>query len=109
MASGAFGLVLALMLLAQNGLADALCVTTWNLEPSAVSGASNTAVDKNLSNLQQAAATLKNLNPDVILLQQVRDRKLCDQLAQALKPADYKVLLCSAFADARSGAARAEP
>jgi hypothetical protein len=99
-------LALALLLLTQNGLAETLRVTTWNLGLSPAAEASNAAAETNQFGIQQAAATLRNLNPDVILLQQVRDWKMCDQLAQALKPADYKVLICSSFGDARNGASR---
>jgi hypothetical protein len=56
--------------------------------------------------IRQASAALKKLDPDVILLQQVRDRKTCDQLVQALKPAEYKILVCSSFTDARTGTLR---
>ena len=49
---------------------------------------------------------MKKLDPDVILLQQVRDWKTCDQLVQALKPAEYKILVCSSFNDPRTGTLR---
>ena len=80
-------------------------MTTWNLEPSAVAGSPG-AADTNQIAIQPAAAALKNLNPDVILLQHVRDWKTCDQLAQALKPADYKVLICSSFGNEPTGGSR---
>jgi hypothetical protein len=88
---------LALFALLPSCLAGALRVTTWNLELSAVAGTNDVR-------LQEAAAALKQLNPDVILLQQVRDWKTCGQLAQALKPAQYTVQVCSSFRDARTGA-----
>ncbi|HWH72215.1 MAG TPA: hypothetical protein VNT26_22820, partial [Candidatus Sulfotelmatobacter sp.] len=53
--------------------------------------------------IQVAATALKQLHPDVILLQQVRDEQMCRQLAEALRPAHYQVLVCSAFPDAPSG------
>jgi hypothetical protein len=87
---------LALLVPLPNCLADPLRVLTWNLEPP-------TAAGTNEVPLQEAAAVLKQLNPDVILLQQVRDWKECAQLAQALKPAEYSVPVCSAFRDARTG------
>jgi hypothetical protein len=62
------------------------------------------AAGTNEARLQEAAAALKQLNPDVILLQQVRDWKMCGQLAQALKPAQYSVQVCSSLRDARTGA-----
>ena len=89
--------LLALLILLPSCLADTLRVTTWNLEPL-------TAGATNEFRLQETAAALKQLGPDVILLQQVRDWKMCAQLAQSLKPADYGVQVCSAFRDARTGA-----
>jgi hypothetical protein len=58
--------------------------------------------------IHEAAAALKELNPDIILLQQVRDWQMCAQLVQTLKPASYSVLVCSAFRDVRSGASSSE-
>jgi hypothetical protein len=102
----ASGLALAALILIPTVRADTLRVVTWNLEPSAAPGATNAPTDTNPPSIRQAAAALKELAPDVILLQQVRDWKMCDQLAQALKPADYKILICSSFTDARTGTLR---
>lgn len=93
----AASVALALLVLLPSCLADSLRVTTWNLEPPS-------AAPTNEARLQEAATALKQLNPDVILLQQVRDWKMCAQLAQALKPAAYSVQICSAFRDARTSA-----
>jgi hypothetical protein len=90
-------LALALFAMQPSCLAGTLRVTTWNLESPAVAGT-------NEVRLQEAAAALRQLNPDVILLQQVRDWKECGQLAQALKPAQYSVQVCSSFRDERTGA-----
>jgi hypothetical protein len=91
------GLAFVLVVLSQNCFADTIRVTTWNLEPVPAAGTNDTLI-------QDAAAALKKLNPDVILLQQVRDWKMCGQLAQALEPAEYNVLVCSSFRDSRTGA-----
>ena len=74
-----------------------------NLESATVAGRTNAVAGTNQIRIRQAAAALKKLNPDVILLQQVRDWQMCDQLAQALKPAEYKVLICSSFRAPRTG------
>ena len=42
---------------------------------------------------------LDSLDADVILLQEIRDRQTCERLALLLKPAQYRVAVCSAFAD----------
>jgi hypothetical protein len=47
--------------------------------------------------IDEAAATLRALDPDLILLQGVPDWRACTELAEALKPVDYNVLICSAF------------
>ncbi len=83
----------ALLLLLASTSAETLRVTTWNLQ-----GANNLPANGILTNsLEAAAAALKQLDPDVILLQQVRDWRMCSQLVQALKPAAYEVLICSSF------------
>jgi len=89
--------LLALLILAPNCLAETLRVTTWNLQ--APTGASTSEI-----RLQEAAAALKQINPDVILLQQVRDWKMCADLAQALQPDQYAIQICSAFREAGTGA-----
>src|SRR6476469_1358491 len=83
----------SLLLLIGSASAETLRVTTWNLH-----GANNLPSNGILTNsIEAAAVALKQLDPDVILLQQVRDWRMCSQLAQALKPAVYEVLICSAF------------
>jgi hypothetical protein len=77
-----------------------------NLESATVAGRTNAVAGTIQPRIRQAAAVLKKLNPDVILLQQVRDWQMCDQFVQALKPAEYKVLLCSAFQDPRTKTTR---
>jgi hypothetical protein len=82
--------LIAVLLWANFCAAETLRVTTWNLgNPSSRPDA---AVP-----IDEVAATLRILDPDVILLQGVQDWRLCAQLAGALKPADYRVLICSAF------------
>jgi hypothetical protein len=77
-----------------------LRVTSWNLQDSV--GAVNSSAASNA--IQTAAAALKTRDPDVILLQGVRDWPMCLDLAQALKPEIYHVLVCSSFRQPRTGA-----
>ncbi len=82
-----------LLFLFRLASAETLRVTTWNLQ-----GATSLPANGILTNSIEAAATaLKQLDPDVILLQKVRDWRMCSQLAQSLKPVVYEVLICSAF------------
>ncbi|HEY5910868.1 MAG TPA: hypothetical protein VJA21_09730 [Verrucomicrobiae bacterium] len=69
-------------------LADTVRVTSWNVQ-SAATGPP----------LQQVLANLRSLNPDVILLQGVRDWQECGKLAEALRPERYNVLVCTSFRD----------
>ena len=66
-----------------------LRVAAWNLETPA----DGTRPDP----VASAAEALRPLSPDIILLQQVSDRQSCAQLAESLKPAEYHLLVCSAF------------
>ena len=67
------GLVLALCAMVPSGVAGTLRVTTWNLQTPAVARTNGAAAKTNAFRIQAAAAELKKLDPDVILLQQVRD------------------------------------
>ncbi len=66
--------------------AETVRVTGWNLQ-----GVADQSV------LKQVAANLDALSPDVVLLQGVRDWQTCGRLVEALNPAKYHVLACSAF------------
>jgi hypothetical protein len=89
-------LALALFASLPSCLAGPTRVTTWNLGLTGYAGT-------NEVRLQEVADVLKQLNPDVILLQEVGGWPMCRQLAQALKPAQYTVHVCSAFREARTG------
>ena len=84
-------LALVLGFLTSAGFAQSIRVTTWNL------GIESTNHDM-AGVLAKAAATLKGLDSDVVLLQDVKDWRTCDELVEALRPLDYRVVVCSAFA-----------
>jgi endonuclease/exonuclease/phosphatase family metal-dependent hydrolase len=76
-------------------------VTTWNLQPR---GAASTNGDKfSPAFLQETSGVLRELAPDVIILQQVPDLQSCEELARALLPAEYNVAVISSFRDAETG------
>jgi len=81
---------LALFLAASRAKAETIRLTTWNLG-YADSGPADG------KSLEQAAIILRKIDPDVILLQHVRDWQMCAQLAEALKPVAYNVAICSSF------------
>src|SRR5436309_3471677 len=90
---------LGLLLVTATGFAAPVRVTTWNSQTAAGGGTNGVSTKAEGSRISEAAEALKKLNPEVIILQNVRDWQMCGQLAQALKPADYSVLVCSAFRD----------
>ncbi len=49
------------------------------------------------ASILSGAETLRRLNPDIILLQGVQNRAMCERLTEALKPANYSVAICSSF------------
>lgn len=96
-------LTLALLLLGRGVQSAPVRVTTWNLQPSAIAGTNGFSTQYQQNLIQEAADTLRKLNPDVILLQQVMDLQSCEELAGALKPETYNVTICSSFRNARNG------
>src|SRR5260370_75340 len=90
-----------LLLLACEVQAAPVRVTSWNLQPSVIAGTNGWSAQYQKNLIQDAAETLKKLNPDVILLQQVADWESCNELAKALKPETYNVVVCSSVRDAR--------
>ena len=68
---------LCLFLIAIGSRAETLRVTTWNL-------GFDSDTD-HVAALIEAAGTLKDLAPDVILLQGVQNWHMCQQLAEALR------------------------
>lgn len=72
-------------------------ITTWNLEWFPNGSAREATEEKQAQRIKAAADVLKELNPDVLLLQEVRDYDACSRLAEAIQPAAYTVAICSAF------------
>jgi endonuclease/exonuclease/phosphatase family metal-dependent hydrolase len=87
---------LLLLLGAAHVGAEPLRITTWNLNSSVAPEAVSAAEEDRLARI---ATVLDSLNADVILLQEIRDRQACERLAALLKPARYRVAVCSAFTD----------
>jgi endonuclease/exonuclease/phosphatase family metal-dependent hydrolase len=99
------GLTVAfVVLLAPTLPAAPVRVVTWDLQPKDPA-AMNTAPQA----LPDAIATeatrvFKQLNPDVIVLQDVPDSAACDALIQSLRPEEYQLAVLSAFRDGQTGA-----
>ncbi len=93
----------ALSLLPVPGLFGApLRVVTWNLQPRDISGTDPLLLAAGVK--IEAEQVLKDVKPDVIILQQVPDADTCDAVVQALRPAEFQVAVMSAVRDSQSGA-----
>lgn len=95
--------LVAFLLASVSGWADTLRVTTWNLEWFPSGSAKNATPEVEAEHISAAAKVLSVLNPDVVLLQEIRDWDSCQKLATALAPLKYEVIVCSTFKDGFSG------
>ncbi|HEX3718961.1 MAG TPA: hypothetical protein VH595_13410 [Verrucomicrobiae bacterium] len=98
-ASRSWILGLALLLAGATGEASPVRVTVWDLQPRATAGANGWSKNFQKNLVREVAGSLRDLHPDVIVLQQVADWKTCDELARALRPEIYRVTVCSVFRD----------
>jgi endonuclease/exonuclease/phosphatase family metal-dependent hydrolase len=72
-------------------------LTTWNLDWFPNGTPKEAPPEEQEKRIQAAADVLRKLDPDIILLQEVRDYDTCVRLAEAIKPHTYQVAICSAF------------
>src|SRR5258707_345650 len=85
---------------------DVRC-TTWNLEWFPNGSAHDASPEEQDRRIIDAAAVLKPLHPDILLLQEVRDYDACSRLGNAIESGAYQVEICSAFKEPfRSGLGR---
>ena len=96
--------LLCLGLLVAGAVADTIRVTTWNLKWFPSGSPKRQSAEVESARIRQAARLLAILNPDVLLLQEVRDQAACEALARAMEPAKYQVLVCTNFDVAGTGA-----
>ena len=59
--------------------------------------------------IKEAADVLRPINPDIVLLQEVRDYNACARLGEAIAPGIYHVAICSAFKGTIFGGDRGGP
>jgi len=74
-----------------------LRVTTWNLNWFPDGSQKGASAEVQAQRIQAAADTLRKIDSDALLLQEVRDYAVCVRLAEAIKPNTYSVAVCSAF------------
>ncbi len=72
-------------------------ITTWNLEWFPNGSAHDATPEVQAQRIAAAADVLRPINPDIILLQEVRDYEACVRLGEAIAPGMYHVAICSAF------------
>jgi endonuclease/exonuclease/phosphatase family metal-dependent hydrolase len=82
-----------------SGYSDAQTVrcTTWNLEWFPNGSAKERPVAQQDRHIKEAADVLRPIDPDIVLLQEVRDYDVCARLGEAIAPGVYHVAICSAF------------
>jgi hypothetical protein len=81
-------------------------VTTWNLEWFPNGSPHDTTPEKQAHCIQAAADVLKKLDPDILLLQEMRDYDACARLGETIQPGAYQVAICSGFKGAKQQALR---
>jgi endonuclease/exonuclease/phosphatase family metal-dependent hydrolase len=72
-------------------------ITTWNLEWFPNGSPKELAVDAQNVRIAAAASVLRQLDPDILLLQEVKDYDACARLAEAIRPGTYQMAICSRF------------
>jgi endonuclease/exonuclease/phosphatase family metal-dependent hydrolase len=87
---------LALSVVGYSGAQTFKC-TTWNLEWFPNGSAKEASAAQQAQRIKEAADVLRPINPDVVLLQEVRDYGVCARLGDAIAPGIYHVAICSAF------------
>jgi endonuclease/exonuclease/phosphatase family metal-dependent hydrolase len=92
-----FTLVVLLAAAAGSALAAPIRVTTWNLEWFPNGTPKELPAEQQQQRINTAAQVLRPLNPDIILLEEVKDYDACARLAEAIAPHSYQVAVCSAF------------
>jgi hypothetical protein len=72
-------------------------ITTWKLEWFPNGSPHDAAPEVQAQRIAAAADVLRPINPEIILLQEVRDYGVCARLGEAIVPGTYHVAICSAF------------
>jgi hypothetical protein len=72
-------------------------ITTWNLEWFPNGSAHDATPEVQAQRIAAAADVIRPINPDIVLLQEVRDYDACARLGEAIAPGIYQVAICSAF------------
>jgi endonuclease/exonuclease/phosphatase family metal-dependent hydrolase len=76
---------LALSIAAYSGAQTFKC-TTWNLEWFPNGSPKEASTTQQDQRIKEAADVLRPINPDILLLQEVRDYDACTRLGEAIAP-----------------------
>jgi endonuclease/exonuclease/phosphatase family metal-dependent hydrolase len=76
-------------------------ITTWNLEWFPNGSPHEATPEKQAQRIEAAADVLKKLDPDILVLQEMRDYDACARLGEAIHSGAYQVAICSAFKGAK--------
>jgi endonuclease/exonuclease/phosphatase family metal-dependent hydrolase len=87
---------LGLLISGYSGAQTVRC-TTWNLQWFPTGSAHEASAAQQDQRIKEAADVLRPINPDIVLLQEVRDYDVCARLGEAIAPGIYDVAICSAF------------
>jgi hypothetical protein len=81
--------ITALLVLSISGYSGAQTVkcTTWNLQWFPNGSSDETSAAQQDQRIKEAADVLRPINPDIVLLQEVRDYDVCARLCEAIAPA----------------------
>jgi endonuclease/exonuclease/phosphatase family metal-dependent hydrolase len=85
------------VLIARYSGAQTVKCTTWNLQWFPNGSAHEASAAQQDQRIKEAADVLRPINPDIVLLQEVRDYDVCARLGEAIAPGIYHVAICSAF------------
>src|SRR5207247_9517121 len=72
-------------------------ITTWNLEWFPNGSAKEAPAEQQNQRIKEAADVLRPVDPDIVLLREVRDYDACARLGEASAPGLYHVVICPAF------------
>jgi endonuclease/exonuclease/phosphatase family metal-dependent hydrolase len=90
-------LLFALFLSATPLIGAEIRITTWNLDWFPNGKPQEMSPERQQQRITEAADVLRPLNPDIILLQEMKDYDTCARLGEAIEPHKYQVAICSAF------------
>ena len=74
-----------------------LRITTWNLQWFPNGSTKEASEDEQAQTISAAAGVLRQLDPDIILLQEVSGGEVCEKLTDAIAPGAYQLAICSRF------------